>query len=86
MLLHLKKQSELATSIFPVGFETVGILVDENGEELSQILVGKNLYLRLPSTRFKERKYQMSLDAVKSVKEDVLIMETSSWKFTIVQA
>ena len=81
-MLHLKKIGGSNSSLFPVGYEVVGILVDAYGAELNNISSAKELYLKLPSTRFTNLPYQFSDGEILKMEYDTINTGSSVWKFT----
>ena len=84
MLLHLKKVSGSNASLFAIGYEIVGIPVDASGAELSNVTQAKDLFLKLPSTRFTELPYQFSDGKILRIQDNCINTNNSVWQFTII--
>lgn len=79
-MLHLKKVGGSNASLFVIGYEVVGILVDNEGSEID-LFKSKNLNLRLPSTRFTEKPYQFSDGEIIKIDQDIVTTKNSIWKY-----
>lgn len=84
MLLHLKKISGSNASLFSIGYEVVGIPVDENGDEMKNVDSLQQLHMKLPSTRFSDRPFQFSDGPILKITGSNIHTNVSVWNFTIV--